>query len=385
MAGSGRYPSTETLLEQAAAETGLSEYGAGDFREGLTVLLESLAHDAGLSPSTDDEVVGVLRRRLASRLRIEAWYKDHPEIEDLPVYGPVDVIGLPRTGTTALGSMLSLDPQLRSLRMWEQRNPCPPPTIEGEAEDPRRRAYAEENDALPAEAKAMHTYELDASVEDSDILGMGFHGQQFTLPVYGYHAWWREADSTEAFAFHRRAIKLLQSRRPPYLWLFKAPHHKFHLEAVLSAYPDARFIMTHRDPAKAVPSYASFVSSIFPAAAGARDLTRLGREVSEHLRIGMEHAMEARKRIGEERFLDVHHVDLIADAPGTIRRVYEFLGLNLDHNTELKMKEWQAINRSGAHGAHRYAPADFGLSTEQIHSDYHFYIEHFGVEVEGGR
>ena len=258
-------------------------------------LLESLAQDARLSPSTDEEVVGVLRRRLAGRLRIEAWYKDHPEIEDLPVYGPVDVIGLPRTGTTALGSMLSLDPQLRSLRMWEQREPCPPPTLEGEAEDPRRLAYAVENDELPAEAKAMHVYEIDASVEDSDILGMGFHGQQFTLPVYGYHAWWRDADSTEAFAYHRRAIKLLQSQRPPYLWLFKAPHHKFHLEALLSAYPDARFLMTHRDPAKSVPSYASFVSSIFPAASGELDLIRLGREVSEHLRIGMENAMTGKR------------------------------------------------------------------------------------------
>jgi hypothetical protein len=349
------------------------------------VLLESLAQDARLSPSTDEEVVGVLRRRLANRLRIEAWYKDHPEIEELPVYGPVDVIGLPRTGTTALGSMLSLDPQLRSLRMWEQREPCPPPTLEGEAEDPRRLAYARENDALPAEAKAMHTYELDASVEDSDILGMGFHGQQYTLPVYGYHAWWREADSTDAFAYHRRAVKLLQSQRPPYLWLFKAPHHKFHLEAVLSAYPDARFIMTHRDPAKAVPSYASFVSHIFPASAGELDLTRLGPEVSEHLRIGMENAIAARGRIGEDRFLDVHHVELIRDPPGTIRRVYEFLGLHLDYKTELTIKEWQTTNRSGAHGTHQYDPADFGLSAEQVRSDYDFYIEHFGVEVEGKR
>jgi len=310
---------------------------------------------------------------------------EHPEIEDLPVYGPVDVIGLPRTGTTALGSMLSLDPQLRSLRMWEQREPCPPPTLEGEAEDPRRLAYARENDELPAEAKAMHTYELDASVEDSDILGMGFHGQQYTLPVYGYHAWWRDADSTGAFAYHRRAVKLLQSRRPPYLWLFKAPHHKFHLEALLSTYPDARFLMTHRDPAKAVPSYASFVSHIFPASAGELDLVRHGREVSEHLRIGMENAIEARGRIGEDRFLDVHHVDLVRDPLGTIRRVYEFLGLELDHRTELVMKDWQATNRSGAHGTHEYHPADFGLSAEQIHSDYDFYIKHFGVEVEGRR
>jgi len=382
---SGRYPSSEALLDQAVAQTGLSDFGTGDFREGLSVLLESLAHDARLSPSTDDEVVGVLRRRLANRLRIEAWYEDHPEIEDLPVYGPVDVIGLPRTGTTALGSMLSLDPQFRSLRMWEQRQPCPPPTLEGEADDSRRLAYARENDALPAEAKAMHLYELDATVEDSDILGMGFHGQQYTIPVYGYHAWWCNADSTDAFAYHRRAVKLLQSRRPPYLWLFKAPHHKFHLEALLSAYPDARFVMTHRDPAKAVPSYASFVSHIFPAPAGKRDLPRHGREVSEHLRIGMENAIAARGRIGEDKFLDVHHVELIADPLGTIRRIYEFLGVNLDEKAELMMKEWQASNRSGSHGTHNYEPADFGLSAAQIRADYDFYIEHFDVEIESGR
>jgi hypothetical protein len=349
------------------------------------VLLESLAVDAQLSPSTDEEVLGVLRRRLRSRLRIEAWYNDHPEIDALSVYGPVDVIGLPRTGTTALGSMLSLDPQFRSLRMWEQRDPCPPPTLETEADDPRRLAYARENDALPAEAKAMHLYELDATVEDSDILGMGFHGQQYTLPVYGYHDWWRQADSSDAFAYHRRAVKLLQSQRPPYLWLFKAPHHKFHLEALLSAYPDARFVMTHRDPAKAVPSYASFVSHLFPAGTGRRDLTRLGREVSEHLRIGMENAMAARKRIGEDRFLDVHHVELIADPLGTVRRIYEFLGMPLDPHAAGLMQDWQAANRSGAHGTHRYELADFGLRVGQIHDEYDFYIEHFDVEVGRAR
>jgi hypothetical protein len=143
--------------------------------------------------------------------------------------------------------------------------------------------------------------------------------------------------------------------------------------------------MTHRDPAKAVPSYASFVSHIFPASAGELDLTRLGPEVSEHLRIGMENAIAARGRIGEDRFLDVHHVELIRDPPGTIRRVYEFLGLQLDHKTELTIKEWQTTNRSGAHGTHQYDPADFGLSAEQVRSDYDFYIEHFGVEVEGKR
>ena len=138
----------------------------------------------------------------------------------------------------------------------------------------------------PAELKAMHLYDVDAAVEDSDVLGMAFHNQQYTLPVYGYHAWWRHADLTDTYQFHRRVLQLLQSRRPPDRWLLKSPHHKFHLEAIVAAYPDVRFVMTHRDPAKVVPSYASLVSSLFPIAAREHHMARLGRELTVHLREG---------------------------------------------------------------------------------------------------
>jgi hypothetical protein len=231
----------------------------------------------------------------------------------------------------------------------------------------------------------MHIYEIDAAVEDSDLLGMAFHAQQYTLPIYGYHAWWRASDCTETFAYHRRVVKLLQSRRPPNLWLFKAPHHKFHLDAIASAYPDARFVMTHRDPAKAIPSYASLVSNLFPPANGSHDLMRLGPEVSEHMRVGMENAISARARIGADRFLDVHHVDLVADPMGTLGRVYAFLGLDLTPAVERAMRHWQVTNRSGAHGTHRYTAEQFGLSTTQLRDDYDFYIKHFDVAVEDNR
>ncbi len=120
-------------MAQASQACGLSNFGPGDFRVGLEVLLESLERDADLSPATDTAVIGDLRRRLVNRLEIEEWYRGHPEIEDLPVRGPVDINGLPRTGTTALGNMLSRDPQFRPLRGWEQSRPCPPPTLAGEA------------------------------------------------------------------------------------------------------------------------------------------------------------------------------------------------------------------------------------------------------------
>ena len=60
---------------------------------------------------------------LIQRLKIEDTYKQHPEIDDEVVGGPVFVIGLPRTGTTALSQLVAADPQFRSLRMWESQAP----------------------------------------------------------------------------------------------------------------------------------------------------------------------------------------------------------------------------------------------------------------------
>jgi hypothetical protein len=377
-----RFPASDVLLAEAAAEAGLEDFGPGDFRDGLDVLLQSLEHDSDLSPEGDATVTADLRRRLVNRLEVEAWYCDHPEIERLPVRGPVDINGLPRTGTTALANMLSLDPQFRCLRGWEQARPCPPPTLAGEATDPRRAQAAAEAEQVPPELKAMHLYDVDATMEDTEVLGMAFHGQQFTVPVYGYHAWWRSTDMTSAYEYHRRVVKLLQSRRPPDLWLFKAPHHNFHLDAIVSAYPDARFVVTHRDPVKAVPSWASIVAAILPPSAGERDRRRLGREAAEHLRVGVERAIAARARLGEERFLDVHHRELVADPFATLRRIYAFLGLELRPAVEQSIRHWHQANRTGAHGTHRYTAEQFGLSDAQLRADFEFYTRHFDIDLE---
>jgi hypothetical protein len=377
-----RYPTSAQLMAEAMHETGLSDFGPGDFRDGLDVLLDSLERDGDLSPAADAGVIADFRRRLVNRLEVEAWYREHPDIEQLPVLGPVDINGLPRTGTTALANMMSLDPQFRCLRGWEQTRPCPPPTIEDEATDPRRVAAAQFNEQLPPEAKALHLYDLDATMEDTELLGMAFHGQGYTLPVYSYHAWWRHADLTPTYHYHRRVVKLLASQRPPNLWLFKAPHHMFHLEAIVAAYPEVRFVMTHRDPAKVVPSYVSTVNLFFPPPDGARDMHRLGREVCEHLRDGMRNTIAARGRLGEDRFIDIHHSELVADPVGTLRRVYDFVGLRWSDAMEQALADWRQRNRPGAHGVHRYTAEQFGLDPAQIRKDYDFYLDRFDVTVE---
>ena len=75
--------------------------------------------------------------------------------------------------------------------------------------------------------------------------------------------------------------------------------------------------------------------------------------------------------------------DYLADPRGTIRRVYDWLGLDLEPHVAETIFSWQDANAMGAKGTHRYTAEQFGLSAEQIRSDYDFYIRHFDVAVEG--
>jgi len=228
------------------------------------------------------------------------------------------------------------------------------------------------------EQGAMHIWDFDATVEDVELLGLEFRCQEFTWPVFSYHKWWRDSDMTSAYRYHRRAAVLLQSQRPPNQWLLKAPYHCFHIDAILAAYPDTKFIMTHRDPVKSIPSNMSFLASVFPPGVlEAHDLTEFGPHSAEHLRVGVERAIQSRRRLGADRFLDIYHREM-----GTLDRIYDFLELELDRTTRKAMEEWHQANRSGAHGIHQYSSDQFGLSKDRIRSDFAFYTAEFDVPLE---
>jgi hypothetical protein len=143
-----------------------------------------------------------------------------------------------------------------------------------------------------------------------------------------------------------------------------------------------RFVFTHRDPAKSVASYVSFVRSLYPPGSAARhDPHRIGRHIHEHLLAGMRSAVEARARLGNHRFIDVYHRELDADPIATLQRIYDALGYELRPEVRTGIAQWSEVNHSGAYGAHSYTAEQFGLSVDQIRSDYDFYIRQFDVPI----
>ena len=254
----------EALENEAREQTGLDDFGDGSHREGLERLVAALNEEAELTEAGEVmlriRVVGLL----TSRLRIEDAYREHPAIDDEVVEGPVFVVGLPRTGTTALSQLVAADPQFRSLRLWESSSPCPPPETATEHSDPRiaetEAGLAMMNQMFPL-METMHHEEATTPTECQDLLGMSFRTVHFDGfgHVPSYLSWVTECDMRGTYRYHRRVLRLLQWHCPPHLWHLKTPVHMFSLDALLETYPDAKFLWSHRDPAKVLASVCSLI------------------------------------------------------------------------------------------------------------------------------
>jgi hypothetical protein len=109
------------LLDAARTATGLDDFGDDSFREGLHRLVTSVNAESQLSRFGSSAIPAMFIGLLSNRLQVEDWYRRHPEIDEQEIADPVFVTGLPRTGTTALGHMLALDPNTRVLRGWEAK------------------------------------------------------------------------------------------------------------------------------------------------------------------------------------------------------------------------------------------------------------------------
>ena len=380
----------DQIVARAVAQTALDDFGGNEFREGLDRAIDALARTP-LTPSGRARQANRLVADLANRLRIEDWCKSHPEVEAQKVQGPLLVCGLPRTGTTATVAMLALDPRFRFLRRWEGASPIPPPVAGQEDRDPR--VVAAREAARNYGQSAMHLFDPDGPEEDLLMLaGLNMRQSYQPLPTPDdYHEWWINDDFGSTYAYMDRVFRLLQSQRPPHQWLLKSPGHIFKLEAFAAQYPNARFVMTHRDPVKVVASMASVYQALFDGdwlsddaqegdcIRGAVDKAWTGRRAMTYWSEGIRRGMAARAKIGEHRFIDVYNNDVAKDPIGTFEKMYDELALELDPGLRKRLEDYHRQNARGSHGEHAYTPEEYGLSDAAVRVEFKDYIDRFGL------
>jgi hypothetical protein len=263
----------------------------------------------------------------------------------------------------------------------------PPPRAGNRDDDPRlvqARKEVEEVFARTPEAKAAHYEAPDGPTECVELLTQHFAAQDWSWwRVPGYLDHFNHCDMRGAMAYHRMCLELLQSEAPG-RWTLKAPAHLLYLDALFATYPDARVIVTHRDPVKSVASMAHMSCQYRPEILSERyapaDLARYyGGSWLENLGTMVDKMMDARATVPEGAVYDLHYEELARDPVAAVRRIYERFDEPFGVELEQAMREYLSRNPPDRFGARRFAMEEFGLSEAAIRRRFERYEATFAI------
>jgi Sulfotransferase family len=371
------------LIDHTRSSTDLADpgdLGDGDWEGRLRALVDAVnasdLHAVGRL-MTREEMLRCLRTRflVAERRRRE------PAIADEVIEAPVVVTGPARSGTTILFELLGLDPGLRTPVATDVLHPVLPP---GAGED-ERRAMTEAEQELWADVQpefaAIHELRSDLPVECITICAPSFAGSHWPMVLTDQGSW--AADVAADLAWHRAVLQTVQHGHPRRRWLLKTPGYVFMLDDLLAAYPDACVILTHRDPARTMPSTVSTTAMVQWLRTDRVDLDGLSALIGAVFTDALT-AIARRRADGSLPgvYGDVRFADLMSDPAGAIAAAYAAIGRELTADHRADIDRYLAGKPRGKHGTHRYSAADWGFDADALRADLAGYMAGFDVPVE---
>jgi hypothetical protein len=378
---------TDQLVDEARHATGLERFDAESFREGLNILLADWNKQANGDEFVERMRAGIVAA-LSTRLRVNAYLENRPELLERSVEKPVFVFGIPRTGTTLLNNLLAADPNRRSPLSWEIDEPVPPAASTTLKTDPRALARLEtERAMLEANPEMGKYYRFSAIYPNECLFFMGHDFKNVNWESRGYLPNYRDylfggVDMMPAYRYHKRFLQLLQADAPG-IWNLKMPSHGLYIDTILKVYPDARLIWTHRDPLTATSSFCSLIKTGHRSFLGEVNYHWIGQNIPWQAVQHTDRIMDARERLGEGRIIDVHYADLMRAPIETMRQLYQALGDEFTPDAEASMLAWLADNPQGKFGKHEYRLTEYGRTDVEIRAQFERYLSRYSVEPEG--
>ena len=374
------------LLARAVTLAKVEDFGGDDFHEPLQQLLCSLGEGDKLHSFGRFYSKQMILGLLVNRLKLVDSWKRQPQVLDENITSPLIILGLPRTGTSFLFELLAQDPAHRYLTNWEATvAQVPSPGGYSWAQDPRRklgRRLMGFQNYLAPQMREIHSFHLDGPEECTPLLMQGFStlaiASMFNVPSYS--AWLDHACHDSSYRHFKKVLQTLQWKYPGQRWLLKSPSHIEAVDSLLGVFPDARLVQTHRDPVKAVASFASLCAAFRGICCSSIDMDELGEQVLNRLSHDFSAYLRVRKTCAHEHFYDLMYSDLVANPEASIDSIYQYFGMELTDQARQQMAAYLGREREG--GGHSYSPEDFGLSAGQIRARFQDYIEAFEIPVD---
>lgn len=368
----------DRLHEQAVAEAGgLTDFGDSAYLDGLRVLLDAAAESPHSGDALNQRVATMVSAVLVARLSSQAGWAARPGVGEEPLPAQVVIVGLPRSGTTALHQMLAADARFQWIPNWLAWQPRVRPPRPDWDDDPLHAAQIARHER--AGPNPLHDVGPDDPEECLMVMVQSFVSMMFvsSLAVPDYHEWFREQDERPSYRRYADNLRLIGAETPDRAWLLKNPSHTFGMAALLETFPDARIVHIYRDPAESIVSGCSLIASM-GSGPGAFTPEELGAHRLRTWSLAAER-MDAARTGHEQRFVDVDYRDFVDDPLRIGERLYERLGIDLTDDAADGMRRWLEERPKDRYGTHRYAAADFGLTAELVREQMHGYVERYGL------
>ncbi len=380
----------EALCAAAAEQAGTDDFGDAGFRSRLEILCGALREEGDLSGPGIVSWYSQLLQFLKNRLLIQALLTRHPEINDIPVERPIIICGLPRTGTTHLHNLIGADPGLRSLPYWESLEPVladderPAPGVP----DPRlaRTAFALDvlNDALPY-FNRMHEMTVDHVHEEIQLLAIDISTMLFEtqalLPTW--RDFFKGEDQTSSYRYLRTVLQVLQWLRGGERWVLKSPQHLEQFGPLVSTFPDATFVVTHRDPFSVTVSMTTMVAYTSRMSVEHIDPLAIGGYWSARVEDLFRACSDDRELLPADRSIDLLFHDFMADDMAAVEEVYDVAGQPFTDASRTAMEAFCSSHPRGRNGTVVYQPEVLGIDAAERREALAFYRTRFGVEDDG--
>ncbi len=381
--GAGIVLEPDVLIAAAVEQAGVDDFGDAGFRERLDVVCEALAKDVTLSASGRAAAFVQLTELLRNRLMVNDILRRHPEIDDLEVRAPIIICGLPRTGTTHLHNLLSADPALRSLPYWESVQPVLPDGAPDERVAATQAALDVVNTALPY-FKRMHEMTPDEVHEEINLLAMDVSSMFFetmaAMPTW--RDYYLSTDQTPAYEYLKRVLKVLQFLRGGDRWVLKSPQHLEQFGPLSTAFPDATFVVTHRDPVAVTTSLTTMMTYLARLNLETVDPAFVGGYWADRLETMLQACVRDRELLPTERSIDVRFDEFMSDDVAMVERIYAMAGQPFTPEVKSSMDEFMQTHPRGRHGGVVYDLSQFGLDAAERRTALQFYVDRFGIQLE---
>jgi hypothetical protein len=408
----GIKPTVQQALGIAKHRTRLTDVGPGGEEEFLKKgqLVWEIGMEksnATLSPAGQVVYFEAIVTRMIDKLRFIDYLKNHPDIEKTPIKPPIFVIGFPRTGTTFLHELLGLNEKVRSHYSWEQISIVPTTDkedIESQAANRIKRYNGNKTKfnflfkyLISERIQHIHRIAYDEPEECTLPLAMELPLGLTQLPFMVYAA--KQLFPMGAGVAYKQYYKILQlltwqakdRRGHDFTWMLKCPFHLPYLEELFEAFPCATVVWTHRDPAECIASACSLYETIMHMSMeeSSVDPKSIGKAVLEYSKLSLEKAHATLEKLGDKvKVVHVKYMDTVKDPKSVCQKVYakadmpftaeyeEKLDAYLKKNAEERTKS-AAKKSSGV--LHSYKAEDFGLTNDQIQSEFKDYIDRYGL------